>query len=332
MMAEMRWQVEREGPAGSIAEPPVDGVRSARGHHLVEAAPSDEAIADILNWLKAPPTQPEQELPAEPLAGLPQAPLWGSAAALPTAAVLSVQATAPGLFRSLRSFLELRTAAEFGTVDETALTLEATVFEDLEPVDLVLRVQPCRGCGLLAEANAVFSHPSSADVVAFRALIRRAEASLQAWAPPPTGALELCPFEDDLEDDPDGETINDDSWAASLVDGLSSKRVWERQQAACLVARAASGSLCGSMALAKVLAKRPGALGQLLAAQATRYPVFVTLACIGACNHLETSIAKALLAQLAGLRLASASAEVSRELVRAQQGLGHHAEYQRGSP
>merc|ERR1719419_1225283 len=116
-------------------------------------------------------------------------------AVLPTEVVMTAEIAPQSLFHFIHEYLDVSTATEFGSVDPLSLTLEATVFEDLIPVDLAVRVRP--GRDMAGKAEAVFSHVSHSDVVRFRAVTRRMQSSLQvAEAPLPTNTLEFLPFED----------------------------------------------------------------------------------------------------------------------------------------
>jgi len=232
-------------------------------------------------------------------------------AVLPTDVVMTAETAPQSLFYFIREYLEVSTATEFGSVDPWSLTLEATVFEDLIPVDLAVRVQ--QGRDMAGKAEAIFSHVSHTDVVRFRAFTRRMQSSLQVVeAPLPTNILEFLPFEDSEDNErpkhgdevaagTDGDDDDLDIALAPMLVDLCSGYAEQRQEAACALAQfATSCPLRFLPYLAEALAGLSVSLQPLMRAAMTRYPMRLTMACISTCPDIDWSVSKILLAHLPG--------------------------------
>jgi len=207
---------KREGSTGGLFGDVLPASKRVGGGILEKfnASPSADTVLTIMEWLKED-GEPDRDTGSFQYASVPvdlefgglPTPVpkaWGTGGRvrLATDVVVEAEASAQSLFHSMCHFFEFELKAEVSAVDEGAMTLKATVLQDLESVDVSMSVFPCGDGSLAEKAEAVFAHPSRADVVRFQGVVRRVRASLQADAGCQSGLVELLPFDlDDFDDE-----------------------------------------------------------------------------------------------------------------------------------
>lgn len=249
--------------------------------------------------------------------------------------------SARSLFQSAVHYVEFHVPAEFIVINHESMHIEATVYEAFVPLHVMICVRPTTS-DLASEA--IFSSICRRDIVCFHRLFLRAKQFLEmattssdVYAP---SELEFLDFE--LEDE--NEEVEDKSAKACtaaeaalepFIAQLSSYRPGDREEAASMLAAAASGSLGRRRLIDAMIARqsvlsaverllRPkGSAQENVCPEATRYPILSLLVWLTKGNYMEVEVAQALHSVVAELDLCHCSALVHTELTSALGGLCH---------
>mmetsp|Transcript_74690 Transcript_74690/g.147966 ORF Transcript_74690/g.147966 Transcript_74690/m.147966 type:complete len:359 (-) Transcript_74690:178-1254(-) len=293
------------------------------------------AVADIIAWLKSSPSQKEWDEEMRISSAKPE-----NMAALQ----LSVQVAAANLFQSTMRYVEYHVPAECIVIDDASMRIEAKVYADFIPLNVVIRVRPTQlGSSSEASSEASFSNLCGRDVVSFHHLFSHAarfleEATASSHVRTPS-QLVFLDFESEGEDE-DGEdstvasTIHEDV-LEPFIANLSSHWRCEREEAVSVLASAASSSPGCRNLLNALIARQPvlSALQRLLhpenmanemvCLEATRYPVLALVVSLAKGHHMDVQVARALHSMLAELDLGRCSVPVRAELTSALDSLWH---------
>lgn len=300
------------------------------------------AIADIMAWLNVPSDQKQGEDETQISLAKGSKDSTDLSIHVNTSTLkFPAPVRARSLFQLAVHYIEYHVPAEFIVIDNVSMRITATVYEAFIPLRVMICVWPTKS-GSASEAT--FSSICGRDIVCFhhlflraRKFLARATTSSNAQAP---SELEFLDFEAEDEE----EEMEEDSAKASniaeasleaFIAKLSSDRAGDREEAASVLAIAASGSPGCRRLFNAVIACQPAlsAIRRLLhpksiaqeaaCIEATRYPILSLMACLTKGSYMEVEVARALQSMFAELDLCHCSALVHTELTSALDGLCH---------
>jgi len=245
------------------------------------------------------------------------------------------------LFQLTAEYIEYHVPAEFIAIDHVSMRVEAIVYEAFIPIHVMIYVQPTKFC---SASEAIFANKCRRDVVCFHQVFWRAtrffEKATSTADVHPSSEMEFLDFETEDEEEEMEENSTKASTMAEaalqlVIAKLSSDRACDREEAASVLAIAASNSLSCRRLLNAMISRQPvlSAIQHLLhprstaeeavCIEATKYPLVSLLVCLTKAGYMEVKVARTLHSMLAELDPCHCSSLVHEELSTALDSLCH---------